>query len=235
MFPRAHLQGKGLIATEAFVSFPLIGVEGSVLSVKSHFFEFMDDAREIHLAHQLRRGRTYSVILTTGGGLYRYQLHDLIEVVGHWKQIPCIRFLGKVDHISDWFGEKLEGRFVADVLETAFATYGLTPSFAMLAPEDTNGFRYVLYLDSDMRVDRLDEDLDSALRANFHYDYCRKLGQLAAVEIVYVRDGAEMYLRACQARGQKLGNIKQGVLQKTTGWQDWFTAGPVIARRIDPG
>jgi len=32
--------------------------------------------------HELERGRLYSVILTTGGGLYRYALGDVVTVVG---------------------------------------------------------------------------------------------------------------------------------------------------------
>lgn len=226
LFPQARLQGKGLLATEAFVSLPILGVEGSVLSINSHFFEFMDEAGDIHLAHQIQKGKTYSVILTTGGGFYRYQLHDVVDVVGQWRQIPCIRFLGKADHISDWFGEKLEERFVAGVLRELFAGHELPPSFAMLAPDDTDGFRYVLYLECEGTGGSLAEDLDTALRANFHYDYCRRLGQLQMAEVVYVVDGAETYLNACRSRGQKLGNIKQSVLQKTTGWRDWFGVKP---------
>ena len=222
LFPYVRLQGKGLLATEAFVSLPIFGVDGSVLSLNSHFFEFVDDTGEVHLAHQLQRGKIYSVVITTGGGFYRYQLHDMVEVVGYWGQTPCIHFVGKANHISDWFGEKLEERFVERVLEDVFAKHGISPSFAMLAPDDANDFRYVLYLESEIYVESLSKVLDFALCANFHYDYCRKLGQLGAVEVVYVIDGAETYLKACQARGQKLGNIKQSVLQKTTGWQDWF-------------
>jgi len=222
MFPRAQVQGKGLLATEAFVSVPIVGVEGSVLSINSHFFEFVDEGGEVRLAHQIQKGKTYSVVITTGGGFYRYQLHDVIEVVGHWNQIPCIRFAGKADHISDWFGEKLEERFVAHVLEETFAKHNLSPSFAMLTPDDENGFRYVLYIESHVYIDDLNHHLDSALRTNFHYDYCRKLGQLQAVEVVYVVNGAGCYLKACQARGQKVGNIKQSVLQKTRGWRSWF-------------
>jgi len=41
-FPRVEIQSKGLIATEAFVSFPLIDHDGAALSVRSHFFEFQD-------------------------------------------------------------------------------------------------------------------------------------------------------------------------------------------------
>jgi hypothetical protein len=222
MFPHARVQGKGLLATEAFVSVPIIGAEGSVLSINSHFFEFMDDAGEVRLAHQIQRGKTYSVIVTTGGGFYRYQLHDIVEVMGHWNQIPRIRFAGKADHISDWFGEKLEERFIAHILEDIFTKHNILPSFAMLTPDDENGFRYVLYVESNTYAKDLNNELDSALRTNFHYDYCRKLGQLEAVEVVYVFNGAECYLKACQARGQKLGNIKQSVLQKTRGWRSWF-------------
>ena len=221
-FPRVRLQGKGLLATEAFVSVPILGAEGSVLSVNSHFFEFVDDAGDVLLAHQIQKGKTYSVVITTGGGFYRYQLHDVIEVVGQWGGTPCIRFVGKEDHVSDWFGEKLEERFVAGVFSDVFASHGVSPSFAMLAPDDINGFRYILYLEHGCMVDGLAEDIDSALRENFHYDYCRKLGQLKVVEVVYVGNGSETYLKACQARGQKLGNIKPSVLQKSVGWRDWF-------------
>ena len=227
MFPQAALQAKGLLATEGFVSVPIAGMEGSVLSIRSHFFEFIDDTGDTLLAHQVQKGRTYSVVVTTGGGLYRYQLQDVVEVVGHWKQVPCIRFVGKADHISDWFGEKLEERFVVNVLETLFARHQISPAFAMLAPDDVDGFRYVLYLESDDRADgRLAEDLDSALRGNFHYDYCRKLGQLDAAQVQHVTRGVETYLMACQARGQKLGNIKASILQKNTDWKDWFLVSP---------
>ena len=222
MFPRVQFQAKGLLATEAFVSLPIYGIEGSVLSVNSHFFEFIDDSGEALLAHQIEKGKTYSVVITTGGGLYRYQLHDVIEVIGHWKQIPRIRFVGKADHISDWFGEKLEERFVAKVLESVFSEHDISPTFAMLAPDDVSGFRYVLYLESDDCGDALANDLDNRLRENFHYDYCRKLGQLEQVEIIRVTNGSESYLRACQSRGKKLGNIKPSLLQKTTGWRKWF-------------
>jgi hypothetical protein len=219
------LQAKGLLATEAFVSIPIAGVEGGVLSIRSHFFEFIEDTGDVLLAHQIQKGKSYSVVVTTGGGLYRYQLQDVVEVMGHWRQAPRIRFVGKADHISDWFGEKLEERFVASVLETLFARHQIFPTFAMLAPDDMDGFRYVLYLESDGRArDILAAELDSALRENFHYDYCRKLGQLHGAQVQYVRRGVETYLMACQARGQRLGNIKVSVLQKNTGWQDWFVS-----------
>ena len=223
LFPHVTLQGKGLLATEAFVSFPLVGVEGAVLAIHSHFFEFISEAGEALLAHQLQKGQSYSVVVTTGGGLYRYQLHDVVEVVGFWRQIPCIRFVGKADHISDWFGEKLDERFVANTLTKVFANFGMSPTFAMLAPETDGAFCYALYLESDPAPEMLAKTIDDTLRENFHYDYCRKLGQIGPLRVIQVKHGAQTYLAACLARGQKLGNIKPGVLQKTSGWAKQFT------------
>lgn len=227
-FPNVIIQPKGLLATEAFVSFPLVGYEGGALAITSHYFEFLSESGNIFLAHQLEKGNSYSVIVTTGGGLYRYQLNDLVEVIGFYNQIPLLKFLGKADRVSDYFGEKLNEKFVANTLSQLFEKHHISPTFYMLAPDDTGIFHYTLYLElPDYPTIRLSDslpiDLDSLLRQNFHYDFCRKLGQLGETQITLVTRGAETYIVACQSRGQKLGNIKPSTLQKTTGWSEWFT------------
>ncbi|NJN81644.1 MAG: GH3 auxin-responsive promoter family protein, partial [Caldilineaceae bacterium] len=117
-FPQARIQAKGLIATEAFVSLPVDGEAGASLAIRSHFFEFLPlldagvDTDSPQLAHQLETGARYEVVVTTGGGLYRYRLFDAVEVVGRRRQTPLLRFLGKTNLISDHFGEKLDERQV---------------------------------------------------------------------------------------------------------------------------
>lgn len=221
-FPNVAIQPKGLLATEAFVSFPLIGKTGGALAVTSHYFEFLNEAGDIFLAHQLEKGKTYSVIVTTGGGLYRYQLNDVVEATNFYNQIPCFKFIGKADQVSDYFGEKLNERFVANVLKQLFEKYNLHPAFYMLAPADTSLFHYALYVEASQLPNNLSAELDSSLRENFHYDYCRKLGQLDEAQIILVKHGSEAYIHACQMRGQKLGDIKPFVLQKSIGWGKWF-------------
>jgi len=241
-FPSVQFQGKGLVATEAFVSFPVTGVTGAVLAVTTHFFEFLPANSQTYkvlseqpkLAHELDRGQTYAVVVTTGGGFYRYQLQDIVEVVGHMEQAPCLRFVGKTDHVSDRFGEKLNEHFVVEILDQMFQKHGLSPAFAMLAPDDAaRGFRYTLYLElpPDQQSTRvlasLCADLDRNLRRNFHYNYCRKLGQLVHPKVFPIAKGAmEAYLKARQSRGQRLGNIKPPTLDKTTGWGDCFVRAP---------
>jgi hypothetical protein len=221
-FPNVTIQPKGLLATEAFVSFPLQGYNGGALAITSHYFEFLAQNGDILLAHQIKKGNTYSVIVTTGGGLYRYQLNDIIEVTDFYNQIPCIKFIGKADNVSDYFGEKLNEQFVASVLKDLFKKHKLNPTFYMLAPDDMPLFHYTLYLElpnhPTTELDNYLIELDNSLRANFHYDYCRTLGQLAEAQIVQVKNGSASYIRALQQRGKKLGEIKPSVLQKSTGW-----------------
>ncbi len=65
-FPNVEIQGKGLVATEAFVSLPLLPHCDPVLAVDSHFFEFLDaESGDIRLAHALEEGKVYSVLVTT--------------------------------------------------------------------------------------------------------------------------------------------------------------------------
>jgi len=213
IFPEAAVQPKGLLATEGFISFPLTEAQGAVLSLKSHFFEFAaGEDNKIYLAQELEIGREYAVILTTSGGLYRYRLQDIIQVTGFRGRIPVIRFLGKQDKVSDLFGEKLNELFVKAALEKA----GIKEGFFMLAPESD---RYVLYSNAAS----VPAGLEEALRENFHYDYCRKLGQLQEVRIFKLTGNpGQEYLEECARRGQRLGDIKPAVLHLQGGWDRVF-------------
>lgn len=232
--PHATLQPKGLLATEAMISLPWFGAMGAVLAITSHFLEFMDEQGTIHLAHELQRGGLYSVVVTTGGGFYRYQLYDQIEVVDQVMATPCVRFVGKMARVSDWFGEKLNEQFVARCLRELWAgdLWGnrQVPDFMLVAPAEVAGeFAYTLYVEVGPQVfaegqrEALTEHFELLLRANFHYDYCRRLGQLSRARICPIRNGAATYLATCQSRGMKLGNIKPALLDRGVEWEVAFT------------
>lgn len=228
LFPQARLQGKGLIATEGFVSFPLVGQPGAALAIRSHFFEFIPaSGGSVRLAHEVEPGGCYAVVLTTGGGLYRYQLHDLVEVVGRIDACPLLRFVGKAAHIADWFGEKLDERHVRAALDDLLGRQAITPAFVMLAcDEQAYPPAYTLFIEDDHVPDavlhRVGTDLEQALQANYHYRYCRDLGQLAALRVCRVVDGQATYLANCAARGQRAGDIKPAVLHAGGGWAQAF-------------
>ncbi|MDO8511931.1 MAG: GH3 auxin-responsive promoter family protein [bacterium] len=233
-FSNCVVQPKGLMATEAFVSFPLRN-SGSALSVNSHFFEFEeDDSESVCLAHQLNVGKRYSVIVTTGGGFYRYRLNDVVEVVGFKRSCPLICFVGRKDKVVDVCGEKMNEVFVGKVLGQLMAESGIVAKFAMIAPDTLQGevVRYVLFLQfCDRHV--LDghsavlfcQRLDGRLRENFHYDYCRRLGQLehcALFLIDHGQDANNTYLQTCGELGQRIGDVKQAVLHPFQKWMSKF-------------
>ena len=213
IFPQVHMQPKGLIATEGFISFPVLGEDGAVLSAFSHYFEFIslaDDA--VCSAWELQTGGQYEVVITTSGGLYRYRMNDVVEVAGDFHGISKLRFIGKRDRVSDLFGEKLHEIFVRDTLESLH----IRNDFCMIAPS-VDG--YILYIQTNDTV----PDVDVAFRANFHYDYCRKLGQLRELRVFKVTGHpAQAYLEACVQQGQKLGDIKPAVLSCRSGWESIF-------------
>jgi hypothetical protein len=229
-FPNVAIQPKGLIATEAFVSFPL-RVEASALSVNSHFFEFEEvEEKMIRLAHQLEVGKKYSVIVTTGGGLYRYRLNDVIEVLGFEAECPLIRFVGKQDKVVDICGEKLNEQFVSDVVKQVISKVSHQPSFWMVAPERSSAqvVEYVLFVQfengtivEEEILRGIGQEIDSAFRENFHYDYCRRLGQLGHCKVFLIgnnQDAFQTYLTTCTELGQRLGDIKPVALHPHQQW-----------------
>ncbi len=233
LFPQARIQGKGLIATEGFVSFPLYGHEGSALAICSHFLEFLPtdavgncDPEHSQLAHQLEAGQTYAVVLTTGGGLYRYQLYDLIEVIGRVHECPLIRFLGRQSYVSDWFGEKLNEAHVAGILHDVFDSLALSLAFAMIACEVNHPEPgYVLYVESCASVETLHRAaarIEARLQDNFHYRYARQLDQLAPLRVFRANRAAESYLNAKKQNGQRAGAIKQLALDARGDWSPVF-------------
>jgi hypothetical protein len=232
LFPQARVQGKGLIATEGFISLPWQASGAAVLAVRSHFLEFLPvdsqdeaDATRPQLAHELEDGQRYSVVLTSGGGLYRYHLGDIVEVLGRERQCPLVRFVGR-KQISDWCGEKLHETHAARVLASAFADGKVRPEFAMLAC-DTEGAApgYVLYCEAEASKEKMGELailVETGLEENYHYRYARRLGQLGKLRVFAARDAGESYLAACIARGQRAGNAKPVALDPRDGWTAKF-------------
>ena len=204
--PHVLVQPKGLVATECVVTIPL-GSERP-LAVTSHFFEFLDGDGNARLAHQLERGGEYEVVVTNGGGLWRYRLGDMVACIGHVRATPTLRFLGRAGRVSDLRGEKLSEVFVAQVLSDMWND-GDQRQWAALRARGDEGFAGYDLLTASDRVD-LAERVDQALFANPHYALARRLGQLAPVRLVTV--GADEAAKQLLAHQGRLGDAKPAVL-----------------------
>jgi hypothetical protein len=220
-----EVQAKGLLATEAFISIPRVAQVAPALAVHSHFFEFqpagsMNETSAPPLfAHELQAGREYRVVVTNGGGLYRYQLQDQVLVVGFEKETPLLRFVGKADSTCDLVGEKLNAAHVQSALDDLFQEFGLRPKFARLVAESAARPRYLLQLSEpeiEIRselIEKIRDAVERRLYENPGYAYARKLGQLSrlGVELVNDEQAAALtneFLDERLRAGRRLGDIK---------------------------
>jgi GH3 auxin-responsive promoter len=228
--PQSRIQPKGLLATEGVVSIPWGHGPGAVLAVTSHVLEFVpEEGGPPRRVDELERGGIYSVLLTTGGGLYRYALGDRVRVVGRAGATPRVEFVGRERHVSDLFGEKLHEARVRAVVDAALGEHGVAPVFVLVAPETGTPASYVLFVEgalSDGVLETVVRRVEDGLREGHHYAYCRRLGQLGALRGFRVRSGgAHAYLERLRERGQRAGSIKPALLSAESGWSRRFEGG----------
>ena len=205
MFPHVQIQGKGLLATEAPITVPLVSVSGHVPLVRDVFLEFETENGQMKCLHELVEGEQAQVILTQQGGLTRYQLHDLIEVRGFYQKTPTLAFIGRMNQVCDLTGEKLSESFICQAL------LPLMPSgYFLVVPNQDKRPGYILL--TSQNQDNLSQKADLALSQAYHYRLARKLGQLAPLQVIYIPDLLSRVLTFHQFEGMKLGNIKDTTL-----------------------
>jgi GH3 auxin-responsive promoter len=97
-----------------------------MLAIRSHFFEFIEESTiesanpKVYVADELETGRSYYILFTTSGGLYRYNINDIVKVVGWHNNAPLLEFLHKGGNISSFTGEKItESQVTKAVLRAA--------------------------------------------------------------------------------------------------------------------
>ena len=248
--PDVSFQPKGLLSTEGVTSFPLKSSYGSALAIRSHVFEFQpietadDPDRPAKWAWELELGCRYQVLLSTGGGLYRYAIGDEIEVTGFIRQCPLLKFTGRAVAQSDLVGEKLHEQHVRDAIARSCESFHLEPAFAMLVPihaeasdlHTAPGYRAILVMrnlkcsaaELETIEQQLAEKVEQQLCDNSQYRYALGLGQLRKLDAWILPTSPEqawsVYESECRRRGQKSGDIKPAVIAKGAGWDSVFRA-----------
>lgn len=208
-FPNTVIQGKGLLATEAPMTVPLVEADGCVPLISEVFFEFEDDDGQIYLLHELELGKTYSVIISQKGGLYRYRMCDRIQPTHYYRATPCLKFMGRSNNTSDMVGEKLTLDFVSQTIRQLDL-----PGFKCLVPSLEPQPHYRLLMDQDSD-DNLAITLDQQLCQNFHYRQARLLGQLQSVQVHTAADMLQRLMQYHYRQGKRLGDVKYPYLLTT--------------------
>lgn len=182
-----------------------------MLALRSHFFEFvpedeMGSGKRPLLAHELTTGENYFILFTTAGGLYRYNINDIVKVAGWHNKAPLIEFLHKGGNISSFTGEKLTESQVTEAVSAAIQNCGLKLRFFTVIPKFRPEPHYELFCESfDEESDRLlTSELVESLRLEFdkqlrlkniEYEAKRQSDRLADTTVEFLRVGAYEELR----------------------------------------
>jgi hypothetical protein len=161
----------------------------SVLAIGWYFFEFIEEERRedpnppVLRAHELEVGKRYFIFFTNGSGLFRYDINDIVEIVGYYKQVPLFRFIQKGEGVTSITGEKLTEVQVIDAVKTVSAETGThLENYLMYA--DKKAFHYHFFAEFGPDASTSDKEayakaLDEKLREyNPEYEVKRGSGRL---------------------------------------------------------
>ncbi|MBK9016141.1 MAG: GH3 auxin-responsive promoter family protein [Saprospiraceae bacterium] len=209
------LQGKGLLSTEGVVTIPL-GFDKHILAYTSQFYEFrLPETGKICRAHELESDAIYEVILTTGGGLYRYCTKDLVRCTGYVESVPCLEFMGRGSGVSDMIGEKISEVTVNSILAKLVAQCPINSAF-LYPVQMVHSAKYLLIVESNEELEAasLTIQVENELSKNPYYKQALAIGQLAKLELLKLPIGFSdnLYLQHKKARKIKDGDVKLPLL-----------------------
>ena len=219
----------GYMASEAQMSLPIAdaGCAG-ILAIDANFFEFIPEP-EIDSPNpaavtcdELEVGGVYYVILTTAGGLYRYDINDLIRVSGFHRRTPLIEFLRKGRDVTNITGEKLHVNQVIQAMDEARRTTGLAV-LHFRAFADVEQSRYAFLVEfagsapNQGPLTHLHHELDSRLCAlNVEYAQKRESQRLRAPILGVMKSGwFERKASSALQRGARDTQFKAQLLSST--------------------
>jgi hypothetical protein len=187
------------------------GATGGIAAVTSHYLEFVPEdaagggatARGVD---ELEEGATYRLVITTSGGLYRYDMEDLVRVAGSVARTPVLAFVSRANRQVSVANERITECDVTEAMTAASRVTGLrVPEFLFVPCSDR---RYRLLVDGaaldgaardPARPGAFAREVERQLRASAKgYDFEREDGLLDPLVLVVTAPGElRRYLASC--------------------------------------
>jgi hypothetical protein len=192
----------GYMASEAQMTLPVFDSgSAGILAIDKNFYEFIPEseinasAPTILTCSELEEGNLYYVILTTPGGLYRYDINDVVRVAGFYNQTPLIEFVRKGRDVTSITGEKLHvNQIIGAMTRAQRATGAPVQHFRACADVEKSLYIFSVELDgatpSRERLVQLLHELDAVLRElNVEYAQKRDSRRLGAPILSVMKPG----------------------------------------------
>lgn len=225
----------GYLSSEARGTIPMSdeGASG-VLGINAGVFEFVpvrdveespdDPARwSPRWFNEVDTGADYHVLLTTTGGLYRYDINDIVRVTGWRSGVPEIAFLRKGRGVTSITGEKVTVNQVIEAVRAAAHDTAFEAEH-FRAEADPAFERYIFKVEGRAPLpEALREPFLRAVdahlrRLNLEYAAKRASGRLSGPVLHVMKSGwYESGKRALAAHGRRLFQAKTNVLSVVDG------------------
>jgi len=163
MIPQhTYYQEIGFAASECRFGLVLDDTVDTILFPNMNYYEFVEESDmesenpRFYRLHELKKGVRYCIYVTTFSGLYRYNMHDMIEVGGFFKTTPKIHLVQKVNGIVSITGEKLYEKQFIDAVHQAEEQTGMKVNFfiGFASPENSNYDFYYEFADEETSKDQ---------------------------------------------------------------------------------
>ncbi|MCP2726911.1 GH3 auxin-responsive promoter family protein [Limnofasciculus baicalensis] len=118
-------------AEATFSIYPDLDADGSILAIESGFFEFIPEDQweaenpQTLLPTEVKVGEYYRLLVTNYSGFYRYDIGDVVEVVGFYNTAPLIVFRYRRGGILSATTEKTTEYHVTQVMEDLQKEFGV--------------------------------------------------------------------------------------------------------------
>jgi len=213
--------------------------DSGVLAIATNFYEFFPedasgppDGTDLLTAAELEVGRRYFIYVTTLGGLYRYDMNDIVEVTGHYQDTPLIRFVQKGKGVVSFTGEKLYETQVLAAAGKAFAGLPQRPELIAAVGEmrgDRPRYLFLVEFDSppgESEGTDLAGRLERALcESNIEYAAKRDSMRIGPPVLRVVRSGEfDAYRKRMVEQGRADGQFKVLRLTSDTSFAREFSS-----------
>lgn len=236
-FGEMPIRDFGCLSTETRSSIPITDDgAGGILAISTNFYEFIPKEdihktrRRVTLCDRLEKGREYLLIVTTPGGLYRYDTDDVIRVDGFFNKTPVIEFMQKGLNAISLSGEKLYESHINEAINAANDKLKLAIKFFSASVQMEKPPRYIFLVEftdnpPHNRKKALMRSVEDELcRCNLEYEDTRQRQELNSPILKVVRKGEfEKYRSKRVAGGAHEAQFKVPELIRDPDFQKNFS------------
>ena len=235
-FGQIPIRDFGCLSTETRSSIPITDDgAGGILAINTNFYEFIPKEdmhktkRRVVLCDRLEKDKEYLLVVTTPGGLYRYDTDDIIRVDGFFNKTPVIEFMQKGFNAISLSGEKLYESHVNEAINAANKKLKLDIKFFSASVQMEKPPRYIFLTEftddpsQDKKRALLRSVEDELCRCNLEYEDTRQRQELGSPILKVVgKGGFEKYRSKRVAEGAHETQFKVPELMRDPDFQKNF-------------